>query len=661
MNLVKDLRDYQTRCERVKGFKKLQSAGLRIPRPLKIVTPQAFEEYKQHGLTKRLKEEIKAAFLEIRKKNPSKGVIARRAYFVPGLENPPGPRSASVRNKEILIDEVRRIFDFAIKNKFDKRGSEIAVFLHPFINPVIPLTGGCVTPSKRSRNEAVIEAIYGNDEGVQSFPHDQYVVNFEEKTIGEKRIRNKIQCLKVTDQLNYKIIDVSENLRTRQVLEDEIILKIGDDFGKLVKKLGPHRLEFNLLKDGIYYTESTPFEIKEEPRIGVRYSGKVVSVRTLKDVERIKEGNKVIFVHPSVVAKRNMDLLTCLACNIPHRMLVLYPGTASTAHAATILREMGHIIAYVGDQTYREGEQVITQLEDGELVAKRLHAFREFIVPLDDVRGEHQQIIGGKAYHLAQLKTEGFNVPKGFVVTTQAFDYSIEENNLTTLIEKLTLARNQKFLGKICSQLQKEIIKGKIPSDLKKEILETFKIVKFVEFAVRSSASCEDSAATSFAGQFESYLNIAPDKLLHFIKVCWASIYTERVIAYSSVNKIPLYSVKMAVLVQEMIEPDKAGVIFTKNVISDDDSCLVIEASKGLGEKVVSGTVIPDRFVMAKKSLGIISQKLKGKKSILTKREIKKLARIGKRIEKLYKKPQDIEWAIKNRKIFILQARPITT
>ena len=369
---ISNLEDYNGRVPRIEGFKKLKEAGLPFPEPVVVVNPHAFNEYRRKGITKRLQKEIEAAFFEIRNKNPRKGIFAGRAYFVPGLESPPGPRTSSIKEPTILIKEIQKIFDFAIKNKFDKKGAEISAFLHPFINPKVPLGGGCVTGEGYDGKKGIlIEAIYGNDEGVQTFPHDDYLVDPEKNRFIQKVIHYKAKCLSATSQLEYKTVTVPRKLRNAQVLADEIILKIARHYRKMSKIYRPHRLEFNALKGGVFFTEATPYTKKESTESVLQFSGKVVRVKTLEDINKIKQTNRIVFVDPQVIKSRNMDLLTCLACNLPDKKVILYPGTTSTAHASIIFREMGHTVVYVGHETYHDDEEVVVKVEEGELTARR--------------------------------------------------------------------------------------------------------------------------------------------------------------------------------------------------------------------------------------------------------------------------------------------------
>lgn len=282
-------------------------------------------------------------------------------------------------------------------------------------------------------------------------------------------------------------------------------------------------------------------------------------------------------------------------------------------------------------------------------------------IPLSKIKKEEKGLVGVKTARLAELSRKGFPIPKAFAVTTEAFKIFLEKNNLIFLTSRLSVARNRNILEEICRKLQEEIKKKDCPPEVEKEILKNAKKLGVSSFSVRSSATSEDLSFASFAGQFESYLNVSFEDLLQFLKTCWASLYEERVLSYTLYHQIPMHQIKMAALIQEMVKTEKGGVIFTKDISRDNDRVIIIEAVKGLGEKVVGGTEEPDHYIVEKKDLKTIGQKLKGAKPILSFEEIFELAKIGLLVENFYQSPQDIEWGIKKGKVYLLQSRPITT
>jgi phosphoenolpyruvate synthase/pyruvate phosphate dikinase len=253
--------------------------------------------------------------------------------------------------------------------------------------------------------------------------------------------------------------------------------------------------------------------------------------------------------------------------------------------------------------------------------------FMKYITPLSEANDN--SFAGGKATALAKLITDGFNVPDGFVVQSNAF---------------------QEFIGT-----------KKISNQLKKEIKEAFKKLNCKKVAVRSSATAEDSRKHSWAGQLETYLNTTEAKLIENIIKCWTSLFSERANVYRKTNKLIVSEISVAVIVQKMVASEKSGIIFTANPVTNSKNQIIIEAGNGLGENIVSGRITPDNYVVEKQSIKILEKNLSKGKAILEDKEIKELARIAIKIEKLFKYPVDIEWTIEKKKTYILQARPITT
>jgi phosphoenolpyruvate synthase/pyruvate phosphate dikinase len=240
------------------------------------------------------------------------------------------------------------------------------------------------------------------------------------------------------------------------------------------------------------------------------------------------------------------------------------------------------------------------------------------------VIGEHDiNTCGGKAVSLAKMIGTGINVPDGFVITTEA-------------------------------------LKKNIDTKLKRMILAEFDKHSFKNVAVRSSALVEDSKAASWAGQFDSFLNIKRSDLIKSIEQCLKATRSQRVRAYAKQNNIRLKDIELAVIIQQMVPAQAAGVAFSIHPVTTNQNQIVIEAVKGLGEALVSGTVTPDRYTVNKKNYQIVDSVLAGKQAILSKAAIVKLAKEVAHIEKLYGFAIDIEWAAESEKFYILQSRPVT-
>jgi len=284
-------------------------------------------------------------------------------------------------------------------------------------------------------------------------------------------------------------------------------------------------------------------------------------------------------------------------------------------------------------------------------------------------------IAGGKAANLGILLNAGFNVPDGFVITTEAYKQFLQSNNIDSY--------SQNDFEKI----RESILHADLPSEISKYVIDAYIKLGSGKVAVRSSATAEDMPEASFAGQYETFLNIeGKDNLLKYVKHCFASMWTDRAIAYREENDIDHNQVQLAVVVQSMIQAKCAGVLFTRNPLSSSKTEMMIESNFGLGESVVSGETIPDRymvdfgfndeFTLVSREIGTKDMMIEGtvngvhavtisseksQQSSLDDDELLELSRLARSIEKLFKAPQDIEWAIDQEgEIHILQSRPIT-
>jgi len=291
-------------------------------------------------------------------------------------------------------------------------------------------------------------------------------------------------------------------------------------------------------------------------------------------------------------------------------------------------------------------------------------------------------LVGGKGASLGEL-FEVAPIPDGFVITAQAFDHFLSpiKEKIMDILDILDVEDTKK-LDKASHEIKELILEKEFPLELKKEILRSYGSLQgFV--AVRSSATAEDLPTASFAGQQDTYLNIKKEDLLESVQKCWASLFNSRAIYYREKNNFKHEDVLIAVVVQKMVDSQKAGVMFTANVVTNVKSEIIIEGAFGLGEAVVSGQVTPDYYLVDKKTesikekniniqeFGLFRKKDGGvekitiknpEDSVLTDLEVKELTKLGLKIEKHYKHPQDIEWGIDGKgKIYILQSRPITT
>ncbi len=333
----------------------------------------------------------------------------------------------------------------------------------------------------------------------------------------------------------------------------------------------------------------------------------------------------------------------------------------------------------------------------------------QFVVDLADTSKESKNV-GGKGANLGEMVRAGLPIPPGFIVTTESYEKFIKENGLDERIKQIlagTDLEDPKALKEASQQIEALIVGAEIPTEVERAIKDAYEelsIGKEVKrlggialdiiragreeawVAVRSSATAEDLATASFAGQMRTLLNIKGIlKLLMAIKECWASLFTPRAIFYRKQQGIEA-TPSMGVIVQKMVDSDKSGVIFTVDPTTNDMSKIIIEAAWGLGETVVSGLVMPDEYVVDKQSGQLLLKRISKKTvmrvrepttgrtiqktvppdlaqaQVLTEDEIKKLWELSVKTEKHYKnQPQDIEWCIERGRIYFVQTRPVTT
>lgn len=283
------------------------------------------------------------------------------------------------------------------------------------------------------------------------------------------------------------------------------------------------------------------------------------------------------------------------------------------------------------------------------------------IVWLDNI--DEESLVGGKGTHLGSLKKAGFNVPDGFVITTDVYKDITKKSDLSKRIEEILSKlniENTEELEETSNKIQSLIASADLPNDIKKEIIKAYKKLGGL-VAVRSSATAEDLKDASFAGQMATFLNVTEHKLIESVKKCIASLFTARAIYYREQKRINHMKVSIAVVVQRMVKARKAGVAFSINPINNNEKEIVIEAASGLGEAVVGGATTPDNYVVSKEANKVKESRII-KSPVMNDSEINHLTKMTKKIEAYYNFPQDIEWAIDSKNnVYILQARPITT
>ncbi|MDR3222569.1 MAG: phosphoenolpyruvate synthase [Methanobrevibacter sp.] len=316
-----------------------------------------------------------------------------------------------------------------------------------------------------------------------------------------------------------------------------------------------------------------------------------------------------------------------------------------------------------------------------------------YVKKFEEISKEDVDIAGGKGANLGELTQAGVPVPPGFVITSETYKKFMYETGIFDKVIDLLKpidVNNNNELQEVAKKIKSLITATEIPNYIQTVIIESYNAlgektgVEETDVAVRSSATAEDLPEASFAGQQDTFLHIKGiDYLLKYVRKCWASLFEARAIFYREENNFEHSKVFIAVVVQQMVPSEKAGVMFTVNPSTGEDVAL-IEGSWGLGEAVVSGTVTPDTYYVDKKTNEILSFSVADKKKMFVKKpngstiednvpddlrnkkvlsveELIKLNEMGKRIQDHYQSPQDVEWAFYKDELYLLQSRPITT
>lgn len=311
-----------------------------------------------------------------------------------------------------------------------------------------------------------------------------------------------------------------------------------------------------------------------------------------------------------------------------------------------------------------------------------------FVLGFQKIDKTQLTLVGGKGANLGELaRIAGIHVPDGFCVTTQAFQRIMGATpSITAALDqlaRLTVADREK-IGELSGELRRVIEGIAIPEEIQQAITgQLARLGKNHAYAVRSSATAEDLPTASFAGQQDTYLNvIGEEAILKHISKCWASLFTERAVIYRMQNGFDHRKVQLAVVVQQMVFPQAAGILFTADPVTGNRKVVSIDASFGLGEALVAGLVNADTYKVregeiidkqiATKKLAIYGVNEGGtqeqaiepaqqNKQALTDAQILALARLGKTIADHFGSPQDIEWCLADERVYMVQSRPITT
>lgn len=310
-----------------------------------------------------------------------------------------------------------------------------------------------------------------------------------------------------------------------------------------------------------------------------------------------------------------------------------------------------------------------------------------YVLGFEDMDQTKHMVAGGKGANLGELaRIEGIVVPDGFCISTEAFKRMVGETpSISALLDKLSQLKleDRDKIRELSGEIRRIIAGTTIPADISEEITgHLSRLGEKAAYAVRSSATAEDLPTASFAGQHDTYLNIiGKEDILKHISKCWASLFTERAVVYRLQNGFGHRNIYLSVVVQRMVFPQAAGIMFTADPVTSSRKVLSIDAGFGLGEALVSGRVNADTYKV--RSGKIIDKKISSKKlavyatrdggtkeheieperqdrPVLTDEQILQLERLGRNIEEHFGRPQDIEWCLADSTFYIVQSRPIT-
>ena len=407
-------------------------------------------------------------------------------------------------------------------------------------------------------------------------------------------------------------------------------------------------------------------------------TGKARVLKSSADNSKVEEGDILISISTNPDMVPAMERAAAFVTN----------QGGITSHAAIVAREMNKpciIGTKKATKIFKDGdflevnanEGYVAKIEDGgnnkmkkpdsknskkSESEKQDQDYRyrpENILWFKDLNKKDIPVVGGKGANLGEMFNY-FPIPNGFCVTVNGYEEFMEKTGVGHkahgLLDELDTEDSEQ-LDKVSEKIRDMILEQDFPVNLREEILSHYHNMENPKVAVRSSATAEDLPTASFAGQQDTYLNIeGEDDLIKAVQKCWASLFTSRAIYYRERNNFKHRDVFISVVIQEMIDAEHAGVMFTVDPVNK--KYILVEVVEGLGEALVSGQVTPNSYFMNKKTHEVED---KSEHFEMDHEMIKEVSKIGEKIEAHYGSPQDVEFAFHEEKLYILQSRPITT
>lgn len=688
IDMVISIEEYSKSNDRIDGLKKLSNIGAPISNPVFIIPHEVYEQYQTDPkkalsvLDKKIKIPAQQAMANSKKHS----IALRRAYKVPGLENPPGPNFLGVTDKTITAS-VQKLFDFAYERGFsDIDGAEIACFFYPFVDPenkslskieredVLPY-GGHIISSIEDPYKFEILATWGNHQTLFAYeregqPVETYITEVDPNNFDRVKITKKVVVQK--DRMHYtnrkginKFTSIPKTHQLQQVMYDSEIVDVTRYTAKLVNKYGPQRAEFSFDGESFFFNETVNIE-KEVGVEKIDYSakGKVFIVSSSEDVDRLgnipQEERAKLIISAADTMGGDVTYSDLAERFRGEELTILYAGTSRTAHLMRILQDKGHFPFAIGKQDVREGDTVSISSNKGIVNFENITAAGSpEAIPLYLAQTEGIENVGGKADRLSYLRQKGFDVPEGAVITTEFYNQLLEVTGADKVLEQAVLGKHS--LETLEKSMQERLLE--IPDSLWekiKKVLNRQGLLSNKEKVVtRSSANVEDQRGESFAGVFESYLNLTgEDEIKKGILKTVLSTFSPKVLAnIGKENLEDLLGIKMAVIVQKMVNARVSGTLFGKDTQTGNSNIVTIEAKTGLGQEIVEGNGVDQRLVINKSNRQSV---LNEGDPIITDAEIDFLLDLSEILEDKFRFPQDIEWSIgKDGNIWILQSRDL--
>jgi len=685
---LNSLETYHGISQRIKGFHRINEAigdiqAVTTVEPI-ILLQGLYYAWQQNGITESLSQNVDYIWQALNgEHNP---LIIRRLFPDERGEAQDGPRSGNVNSCQTLLNEVVKFFKY-YQQHYKPENVLPEIMVHRLVDasnppfhtdPFVPFASGDVIPISSHRFQ--VRATFGADESTQGFPADSWEVSFEPGghiKITQKKIARKTQSV-IPAEDQYEIFDIPLEFQDVPSMRYAQIVDIAYVCKRMADLYSPHRLEFDGTKIADFHVlsiiEAAPFEIRQNtPEVIAQFTQEdivmpVTVMSSPEDLHKIPNQERaVIYVDPSFFqGNEQRQFLTKLSTEARKQyvqLVILESGNTAPQHAVRVLMDDGQIVMAIKKEEFQNNENIrIYPITKDETVVNIDWERENSFVFMDKIWGRSISKIGRKARGLRELQRHGFNVPNWGVIETSAsrrllnkFDPQGKLALLDNIFDPATIQRGT-------AKIQREI--ESYSHNFLGDITTFLNQIGGDRWAIRSSATCEDDEGSSFAGVFKSPLNIPAEKITQAVKQVINSGLEPDAILLAIVSGIKPSDMKMAVIIQKMINAKSAGTIFTVDASTRRRDAARIEATVGLGEGIVDGTAKFPLSLQIDRSNGSILQTstVYAQRQILTPDKINQLLKIGLEVEsKLQEGPQDIEWAIdKQDEIWLLQTRPLT-